>query len=72
MASSAPPPIPLEDIVLASLNAIQEDGALRDVTTTEVALPPEDFAREEVAPMPSVLGLEVPTIGTGGEAIAVQ
>ena len=66
------PPIPLEDVVLAPLNAIQENGALKDVTTTEVAPPLENFAREEVATMPSVSGLEVPTIGTGGEAIAVQ
>ena len=66
------PPIPLESVVVAPLDAIQENGALKDATATAVAAPPEDFAREEVVSTPSVLGLEVSTIVTGGEAIAVQ
>ena len=66
------PPIPLEDIVVAPLAAIQENGDLKDATITEPAVPPPELVNEEATSPPSALGLELPPIGNPGEAIAVQ
>ena len=72
----APPiPVPWEGIAVAPLQAIKENGELKDVTTTE-AVEPQNPSADESATAPSVLGvalgLEVGSVGGGGEAIAVQ
>ncbi len=66
------PPIPLEDVVITPLTAIQENRDVAYVTTTELAAPSQESVHDEATSIPLVLGLEVAPIGSSGEAIVVQ
>ncbi|EJF67476.1 FMN-linked oxidoreductase [Dichomitus squalens LYAD-421 SS1] len=70
----APPmPVPWEDVVVAPLEAIEENGQLQD---TEVVARLHEPRSDGAATAPfvrgAVLGLEIPSVGGGGETIAVQ